>query len=971
MLMGKGWLIVLCSPSIALGSLLSGGTIEINTVSRSSLASRRFLIKLSTQNEKTGLDSLDEQNRQDCDNQIRTVVEQFKGAQVHHFFNFARHCSLSIEAEEGVLLEDISMINGVAVEFDRNFSGRDVQVLKIVQHGNSPISELQNGNIIIPAPEPPFECFPGGPVNEPTVQLGPVVLPPSSAYRNNTFAPHVETEVNIMHDLGLLGDKDVSVCLVDTGVDYFNSRLGGGFGFGYKIAMGYDFVGDDMKHSGPSPFTTCADHGTHATGIVGADFDSDFKFSGVAPNVILGHYRAFPCSGGSPEDIVAAALLRAYTDGCKVITLSLGGPSAWGDGLLADAVTYVTNLGSLVVSSCGNFGRQGPFYGDVPGELPEVLGTAATDLTQWPIGFILDIVDSTHRGIPYFSVFPVAINDTLDVLYIPSSITDDPNCDPTQLPRPKGDLKNSLLVLKLGQCPQKLLLKWALGNNLRIAMVYSEPDDATVAPNYYRNHFVPGLDYLLFVHASSANKLISYYNANGGKLRVSFAAQKRAFVKELANHVSGGNVAFYSSYGPTPRLDGFGKTLAAPGTNILSTLNVAQGGTSMACPLAAGIAALLFSHREDENLTPFQVRSLMATTARPLRIGQKTKDPFATVVHQGAGIVSAYRAYIARTLIEPYTVTLGDVKNFRKSHNITLTNTNKHAVTYTFGSVSSQTVTTYDKGASIDVNPSGAPGILGAAASVTFSSRSLKIAAGKSATFTATFAFPQFSKKDLQRVPIVSGCILIYSPNDPVKTYRVAYAGVATGLQVMPVLDSTDVASPLFGIPGMHHPFITIGNSSNPNALPSTAADVLYDPTKVTSVHRKDGISIFVRFAMATRYSQVDLVDADTKFQSTILTSNNAHLAQGGGASDSNGVAHDLPRKALLKSQNPALFASVSIIGTVATGVNATRDATDFTHLNSVPSRTFSFNGLVSVKRPLSKPTTKVAAGKPYRILVR
>ncbi|KDE06875.1 hypothetical protein MVLG_02763 [Microbotryum lychnidis-dioicae p1A1 Lamole] len=950
MLVGKVSLVILWTATMALASPSRRGNHKSTTGKRSSFGSGRYLVKLSTQTDMKGSKVPVEQHRQDCNDQIKNLSSDFFGAiKVHNTFNFAYQCSMSVEAMEGFSPIDLADYLGVT----------GVDVIKVVVHGRG---------LSFPMPPPVSKLQPKEGFATPwRKNHHPLLLSPS-VYRNNSFAPHVESEVHLMHNLGLLGDSNVSVCLVDTGVDYTNRRLGEGFGKGFKIVLGHDFVGNDGKHPGPSPYTNCTDHGTHVTGIVGANFDPDFKFSGAAPEVTLGHYRAFACTGQSTEDTIAAALLRAHADGCKVITLSLGGPSAWEDGLVADAASHVTNQGSLVVSSAGNFGTQGLFYGDVPGELPEVLGTAATDLREYPVGYLLDFVDHSFQPIPYFAVYPVKINETLDVCYIPPSITDDPKCNLSTIVLPKGDLKNSLLVLELGQCPHSLVAKWAVANKLRVAMVSFKPEDAQSPLNYYSNHFARGIDYFLIVPHSWVETLIRYYTASRGKLQVSFAAGKRAPVEALANHESGGNMAFYSSYGPTATLEGFGNTLAAPGTNILSTVTVAQGGvgvmsgTSMACPLAAGIAALLFSHRKADNLTPRQVKSLMATTAQPVRISQKPKDAFATVVQQGAGIVSAYRAYIAKTLIEPHSIALGDLEHFKNSHSITLKNTNKFAVTYTLSSTSSQTVTTYDKSASIDINPSGIPrpGIAGAA-TVAFTPRSLRIPPGQSATFTATFTLPNFSKIDFFRVPVVSGWLLIDSAGDPVPTYRIAYAGVAAGLQIMPVLDSTDVASQSYGIKGLRHPFIMVGNSLDPDALPSTAADVLSDPNKVTSVSRKDGIFVFLRFAMATPYVQVDLVDANTTFIPTIPSNNNLHLAE------NNSLTGDLRKR----PHNPPLFDSVSIVGTAATANELTRDPTDFSHGSGADTSFINFNGMVAVKHPDDPATTSVDKGRPYRLLIR
>lgn len=84
--------------------------------------------------------------------------------------------------------------------------------------------------------------------------------------------PLAMSNVQKLHDQGIKG-KGVQVAIIDTGVDYRHPALGGGFGRGHKIALGYDFVGDDYDGSNtpvpdPDPLATCVDggHGTHTAG---------------------------------------------------------------------------------------------------------------------------------------------------------------------------------------------------------------------------------------------------------------------------------------------------------------------------------------------------------------------------------------------------------------------------------------------------------------------------------------------------------------------------------------------------------------------------------------------------------------------------------------------------------------------------------------------------------------------------------
>src|SRR5258708_1932417 len=67
---------------------------------------------------------------------------------------------------------------------------------------------------------------------------------------------------------------------LDTGIDYHNVDLGGGFGAGHRVVAGYDFINnraDPMDDNG---------HGTHVAGIIGSSNPSS---PGIAPDV---HFAA-------------------------------------------------------------------------------------------------------------------------------------------------------------------------------------------------------------------------------------------------------------------------------------------------------------------------------------------------------------------------------------------------------------------------------------------------------------------------------------------------------------------------------------------------------------------------------------------------------------------------------------------------------------------------------------------------------
>ncbi len=80
------------------------------------------------------------------------------------------------------------------------------------------------------------------------------------------------TGVDQVHELNITG-KGIKIGIVDTGIDYRHPALGGGFGQGFKVAGGYDLVGEDYTGGNTpvpddDPLATCLSggHGTHVAG---------------------------------------------------------------------------------------------------------------------------------------------------------------------------------------------------------------------------------------------------------------------------------------------------------------------------------------------------------------------------------------------------------------------------------------------------------------------------------------------------------------------------------------------------------------------------------------------------------------------------------------------------------------------------------------------------------------------------------
>jgi len=149
--------------------------------------------------------------------------------------------------------------------------------------------------------------------------------------------------------------QGVRVGVIDTGIDYLHSALGGGFGEGFKVAGGYDFVNND-----PDPLDDNG-HGTHVAGIIAADTDT---IKGVAPKATLYAYKVLGANGSGLESDVILAVERAVdpngdgdpSDRLDIVNLSLGSSTGSSTDPGSIAVDNASRLGVLFCVAAGNSG---------------------------------------------------------------------------------------------------------------------------------------------------------------------------------------------------------------------------------------------------------------------------------------------------------------------------------------------------------------------------------------------------------------------------------------------------------------------------------------------------------------------------------------------------------------------------------------------------------------------------------------
>ena len=179
----------------------------------------------------------------------------------------------------------------------------------------------------------------------------------------------------------------MTVAVIDTGVDYNNPALGGGFGPNAKVIAGYNFATNT-----PDPMATDSQHGTAVAGLIGSD---DPNHLGVAPGVKIVALRVTGSDNTASLSNIASALQWVVNNHAQynitVVNMSLsdGGNYAQNwfaqDGGVGQQITNLIGqlkaLNIPVVSATGNSftGQQGEGFTSIVGGVISVTATDTSD----------------------------------------------------------------------------------------------------------------------------------------------------------------------------------------------------------------------------------------------------------------------------------------------------------------------------------------------------------------------------------------------------------------------------------------------------------------------------------------------------------------------------------------------------------------------------------------------------------------
>ncbi|KAF2011207.1 subtilisin-like protein [Aaosphaeria arxii CBS 175.79] len=603
------------------------------------------------------------------------------------------------------------------------------------------------------------------------------------------FAPHVMTQVDMLHAENITG-KGIKVGIIDGGIDYLHPALGGGFGPGYLVARGYDFVGDDYQSGNDEkpdddPYETCDGHGTHVAGIIAAQ-ENELGFIGATPGVELGAYRVFSCAGGTRTDIIAAGVNRAFEDGNNIITASFSEESGWSETLMAVLADRLSEKGVIFTFANGNDGTHGPFNVGQPATSHEGLGVGSTETDEVPRVFV-DATYSIANGTSKTFGWRPGKPSNWGNVTMPLVIADKIVCgDETGV----GNLTGSVVLVKsTPNCADWGVVRTATLTGSKHVLIYN-PDgkdanflDATPRPDD------PELLGVGTIPVDVAEQLYAAAAIGNVTIKITDPNYTKEYVDAVPNDV-GGTMSTFSNWGPTFELD-IKPDISAPGGTILSVYPEEKGkyavisGTSMSTPLVASIIALIMEARGKPSVA--EIRNLLSSTAKPIQWSKNgAKEPvLAPIIQQGGGLVQAYNAARSSTLVSVSKFNLNDTANFDGSREFTIKNVGEKDITYTISHEGAVAFNTFNDGR----NPSEAAELntFVANASVSLSSTDITISAGSEAKISVEFDPP--AGLDAEQLPVYSGFIKISGTNGD--ALSIPYMGVATDMRSVPIFETT------------------------------------------------------------------------------------------------------------------------------------------------------------------------------------
>jgi minor extracellular serine protease Vpr len=641
-------------------------------------------------------------------------------------------------------------------------------------------------------------------------------LPPFESVGNNSI--DLKNAVGLtgadiaQTELGLDG-SGVTIAIVDSGLDYTLPEFGGCFGPGCKVRGGFDLVGDTynatpgpafdpVPHPDANPLPCDPDvadraevlgagasdaaHGTHVAGIAAADgrgHTNEGQVVGVAPGAKLLAYKVFGCNGGTDSDVMVHAMDLALADHADVLNMSIGAAfTNWPQYPTAVAADNLSAAGVTVVTSIGNSGVNGGqlWSAGAPGVGRNVLSVASFDnrkstLPAFQVGTTLY---TYNRASGSLATVPQSGSAELVATGTPATLNDGCNAPLSSA------LAGKIALIRRGTCGFYNKAINAQRAGAIGVVLYNNAAGAlspTVAPTPAGAEPVA-----IPVAAITAADGASIFDGLATDHTLTWTGQ--VLETPLA---TAGLVSDFSSFGTDAEL-GLKPDIGGPGGQIYSTWPHQQfgghntiGGTSMASPHVAGLAALILQAK-DKKISPAMVRTLLLNTALPKAVNvAPTSGLLEPTWRQGAGLAQIVNAVTTPALVTPAKISLGEGNG--GASQLTVTNGGNSAVTYDLSEVTTVgTGPSTTAGAVYPFNFSYLPG----ANTATFGSPSVTVPAGGSAAVNVNIQAGGWRDKSLY------GGYVVLTPRGGGVTLRVPYVGFFGDYQSLPVLTAANCGLP-------------------------------------------------------------------------------------------------------------------------------------------------------------------------------
>ena len=380
-------------------------------------------------------------------------------------------------------------------------------------------------------------------------------------------------------------------------------------------------------------------HGTHIATIIGGNHVTASLFgtrigeiSGIAPRARIAVYKACWLEPGNSRATcttsdLARAIDDAVADGADIINYSIGSLETDLTAPEDIALLNAVDAGVLSIVAAGNDGPANFTVGS-PGSAPWVLTVGASTQTGTHYEQAIEItapdVLTSLMAMREGSFTPQLVNhEPLEAALV--LVDDGQNvvgggigsfhdaCEPLTN---TDELAGAIALIERGGCTFQLKLEHAEAAGSIAAVIYTTTGMPIVMNGEDSSVTIPAV----MIGPADGNLLVDAFLAGDAPV----ARLEHGVLADIRE--TGDQMAAFSSRGPALSESDFVKPdLTAPGVNILagSTPDIANGtrgetfryrsGTSMAVPMAAGVAALL--RQAEPDWSPGALKSALMTTA--------------------------------------------------------------------------------------------------------------------------------------------------------------------------------------------------------------------------------------------------------------------------------------------------------------------------------------------------------------------